>query len=395
MRPGLARRLGRGILVVGALCAAAVALAQQPSSTPPSVVEGVVVRPGEDSAQTPQPAPDVWVTLHRVGPGSAGPVDSTRTDATGHYLIRYPRAADDSAVFFVSARYATITYFSAPLQAGHVTGDAAQLVVYDTTSATDRIQLRGRHVIVGALDSTRRYPVVEVFEIANPGIATIVSAGDRPTWETTVPPSAQDFRLVSGEISPQAVSADSAGVHVFAPIPPGIKQLSFSYAVPAADFPVTLPLEDSVPLLEVLLEGGAGSASGATLAPSDTVQIEGRTFRRFLASDAPPASIVRITMPAPPTDRRRVFVVGILLGVGLLMLLALGRSVRRPAPVALGWNGELGPPPEELARRIAALDTAFQRRRDPTAEERQEYERQRGGLKAQLTEALVRYGRES
>ncbi|HEU4630074.1 MAG TPA: hypothetical protein VFS08_10005 [Gemmatimonadaceae bacterium] len=387
----------RAALAGAVLLATSAIATAQPAAPPasPSVVEGVVVRPGADSAQTPRPAPGVWVTLHRVGADTAGPVDSVRTDATGHYLLRYPRTADDSAVFFLAARYATITYFSPPLPAGRVSGDAAQLVVYDTTSATDHLQLRGRHIIVGAIDSTRRHPVVEVFEIANTGSATVVSAAERPTWEAAVPPQAQDFRLVSGEISPQAVSADSAGVHVFAPIAPGIKQLSFSYTVPAGDFPIAVALGDSVPLLEVLLEGEAGSASGATLTPSDTVQIEGRTFRRYLASDAPASGVVRISMPAPPVDSRRIYVVAILLGVGLLMLFALGRSVRRPAAVPLGWNGELGPPPEELARRIAALDTAFQRRRDPTPEERQEYERQRGGLKAQLTEALVRYGRES
>ena len=385
----------RALLTCGlALVAVPVSGAQPPSPAPPSLVEGVVVRPGADSAHTPHPAADVWVTLHRVGAGSAGPVDSTRTDAAGRYAIRYPRAATDSAVFFVSARYATITYFSAPIPSGHVSGDPAQLVVYDTTSATGQLRLRGRHVIVGAIDSTRRHPVVEVFEIANDGAATIVSAGNTPTWQMAVPPLAQDFRLVSGEISPEAVTADTAAVRVFAPIAPGIKQLSFSYSMPVAGFPISLPLGTSVPLLEVLVEGSAGTVSGATLTPSDTVQIEGRTFRRYLASDAPATGVVRITMPAPPSDRRQVYVVGILLAVGLLMLLALGRSVRRPASTPLGWNGELGAAPEELARRIAALDTAFQRRRDPTPEQRQEYERLRGGLKAQLTEAMVRHGRD-
>ena len=387
----------RALAACGALPCGTVAGAQPspPSSppSPPSVVEGLVVRPGGDSARTPHPASGVWVTLHRVGAGSAGPVDSTRTDAAGRYVIRYPRADQDSAVFFVSARYATITYFSSPIPAGRVTGDAAQLVVYDTTSRAGQLHLRGRHVIIGALDSTRRHPVVEVFEIANEGEATVVSDGTRPTWEVAVPARAQDFRLVSGEISPEAVSADTLAVRVFAHIVPGVKQLSFSYAMPVDGFPMALPLGASVPLFEVLVEGSEGAVSGAALAPADTVAIEGRTFRRFVASVAPATGVVRITMPAPPADRRHVYVVGILLAVGLLMLLALGRTVRRPVAAPLGWNGELGPEPEELARRIAALDTAFQRRREPTAEERQEYERQRGGLKAQLTEAMLRHGR--
>jgi hypothetical protein len=165
--------------------------------------------------------------------------------------------------------------------------------------------------------------------------------------------------------------------------------------MPAAAFPISLPLPDTVALLEVLLEDPAGTAEGALLTAGDTVNIQGRVFRRYVAQNAPANGIIRIAMPAPPVDTRRLYVIGIIIAIGMLMLLALGRSVRRPAPAPLGWNGQLGPTPEELARRIAALDATFQRRRSPTAEERQEYERQRGGLKAQLADALARHGTES
>ena len=120
--------------------------------------------------------------------------------------------------------------------------------------------------------------------------------------------------------------------------------------------------------------------------------IDGRTFRRYIARDAA-AGTARVAVASAGADRRTVYFTSVLLALGLLMLLALGRSVRRrPAPVPLGWNGDLGPAPEELARRIAALDASFQRRRAPSVEERQEYERLRGGLKAQLTDAIARHG---
>ncbi|HEX5581422.1 MAG TPA: hypothetical protein VFX39_07595, partial [Gemmatimonadaceae bacterium] len=76
----------------------------------PRTIRGQVITPGADAG--PAPARGVWVTLHRVAPGDAGPVDSARTDAAGRYTIAYRRAPQDSAVFFLSASHAGITYFS-------------------------------------------------------------------------------------------------------------------------------------------------------------------------------------------------------------------------------------------------------------------------------------------
>jgi hypothetical protein len=376
------------------------AAAQAPTPPAPDAVartlpvEGEVVVPVGTGEADVRPAGGVWVTLHRVGSGGGRALDSARTDAAGRFGLAYERAPQDSAVFFLSAVHAGITYFSAPLPDGPARGEAAQLVVYDTTSCGAGVRLRGRHIIVGALDSTRRHPVVEVVEITNDSLRTVVAADGAPSWAAPLPAGVQEFRLTGGEISPEALLVQEGQVRLFAPIAPGVKQLTYAYSLPPASFPLALPITAELAVLEVLLEDAAASASGATVAPADTVAIEGRTFRRFHAENAPAASVLRIDVPAPPPDRRALYVTAILIAIGLLMLLALGRSVRRPAAVALGWNGEQGPTPEELARRIAALDAQFQRRRAPTVEERQEYERRRGGLKAQLTDAMARHGRQ-
>ena len=355
---------------------------------------GTVVVPvgaGEDDVR---PAPGVWVTLHRVGGGGGRALDSARTDAAGRYALAYERTPRDSAVFFLSAVHSGITYFSAPLPDGPVRGGEAGLVVYDTTSSTAGIRLRGRHLIVGGIDSTRRHPVVEVVEITNDSLRTVVASDGAPSWSAPLPAAVQEFRLTGGEISPEALLVEDGQVRLFAPIAPGVKQLTYAYSLPPGAFPLSLPVAADLAVLEVLVEDAAASVSGATIAPADTVAIEGRTFRRFYAENAPAASVLRIDVQAPPPDRRTLYVTAILVALGLLMMLALGRSVRRPAPAALGWNGELGPTPEDLARRIAALDVSFQRRRSPSTQERQEYERQRGGLKAQLTDAMARHGRQ-
>lgn len=387
------RALGRLLwCLVALVCAGALTseAAAQPAAPPTTSVSirGQVATPVSDTLT--RPAAGVWVTLHRVAPGDAGPLDSARTDAAGSYRIDYRRAATDSAVFFLSASYAGITYFSAPLGDGNVDGVDAEIIVYDTASVATPLGVHGRHVIVGSLDSTRRHPVVELYEIVNDSLVTFVASEERPTFTTSVPAGAQDFRLTSGDISPDAVTIADGQVSVLAPIPPGVKQFGIAYSLPPTRFPLSLPVGRELDELEVLVEDSAGTADGARLVETEAVSADGRTFRRFVADSVPAAGVFRITVPPPPGESRGLYVTGVLLLVGTLMLLAFSRSVRRPAPTPLGWNGAAGPDPDELARRIAALDASFQRRRNPTAAERAEYERTRGGLKAMLADALAR-----
>lgn len=336
-----------------------------------------------------RPAANVWVTLHRVAPNAAGAIDSTSTDAAGRYALRYRRAPLDSAVFFVSARYGGITYFSSPMPDADVGGEAAELVVYDTTSGPMALDVRGRHVIVGTLDSTGRRPVVEIFEIANDTTLTLVANGDTPTWETHVPAQAQDFRLTAGDLSPDAVTVRDGVLRLFSPIPPGIKQVGFAYALPLGAFPLALPVEHDVTLLEVLVEDTLATVSGPTMEEADSVVADGRRFRRFIGQEVPASGVLRISIPAPAGQPRGTYYTVIVVALGALMLLALGRSVRgrRLAPLAVPGSGVVADP-DDLAARIAVLDARFQRRRNPTEAERQEYERTRGGLKAMLTDAL-------
>ena len=379
---------GVAALVLGvAVATAPRTAAAQPPPAPVRTVTGRVQLPA--TAESLRPAVGAWVTLHRVGRDSAGPLDSTRTGGEGRYAFRYRRAVGDSAVFFVSARWSGITYFSPPLPDRDVSGDDAALIVYDTTAGPLRPQLRGRHVIIGSLDSTRRHPVVEIFDLANDSTVTIVAGDSTPAWTTRLPAQAQDVRLTGGELSPDAVTVRDGQLAVFAPFAPGVKQLGFAYSLPPAAFPLALPIETSVPMMEVLVEDGAARVTGPTIEPVDTVQSSGRSFRRFVGRDVPASGTVRVMLPPPPADNRRLYLTVLVVGLGLLMLLALARAVgrRRAAPLLLPGTG-LVAERDELARRIAALDAAYQRRRNPSEAERLEYERRRGGLRAMLGDAL-------
>lgn len=358
-------------------------------------VEGLVRRPvrgGGDSTGM-GPVAGQWVTLHRVARDGAGPLDSVRSDAAGRYRLRYRPSGAADAVYFASVTYAGIAYFTAPLKEALATGDAAEITVFDTTSRALPIAIKGRHVIVGAVDSTRTHTVIEVFELANDELATRVtadSAGAAPTWSIAIPASARDVRVGDGEISPEAFATDRGRVLVYAPIAPGIKQFSFSYRVPADAFPVRMEAADGAVVLEVLVEAPQASVTGASLAAVAPVTLEGRNFRRFLAQDVRPGSGFVIEVPAGGITTRNGFIAALLAGIGCLMLLALTRAMRRRGAeqAAALAKAEAPPLPDRLAQEVAALDARFAREAEPSEAVRRAYERRRAELTAALAAAL-------
>jgi hypothetical protein len=275
-----------------------------------------------------------WVVLHRVGPDSAGPIDSVRSDSRGRYSFKYERTGSADAVYFVSASHDGIAYFTSPLAQGKVSGNDGEIAVFDTTSGPVVMSLRGHHVVVSAADANARRAVVEVYDFSNDSTLTRVAAGQQPgdaTWQTHIAPDISDFKVSQGDISAAAVSYANGVVSVFAPIAPGIKQLSFSYSLPANSFPLKLPLESETGVYEVLIEEKAGSVTGPNLKEVDPVSVDERNFRRFLASDMPQNSVAVIDLPAPPpthsVDSR--FLVAITLLIGGTMVVALAHAMRR------------------------------------------------------------------
>jgi hypothetical protein len=289
------------------------------------------VRPGTDRLE---PVTGAWVVLHRVGPDSAGPVDSVRSDSRGRYSFNYTRTGSSDAIYFVSASHDGIAYFTPPLAEGKVSGNDGEITVFDTTTGRVPISLRGHHVVVSAADANARRAVVEVYDISNDSTLTRIAKGETPagaTWQTHVVDGIGDFKVSQGDISAAAVSYANGVVSVFAPLAPGIKQLSFSYSLPANSFPLKLPIEKETGIYEILIEEKAGSVVAPHMKEMEPVTVEERNFRRFLGSDLPENSVAVIDLPAPPPthsiDSR--FLVAITLVIGGTMVLALAQALRR------------------------------------------------------------------
>jgi hypothetical protein len=279
------------------------------------------------------PVPRTWVTLHRVGSDRAGPLDSMRADGGGRYAFTYKRTGDSSAVYFVSALYGGIAYFTPPLGEPVVKGDKAEIAVYDTTSGPIVIGVRGHHIVVSAVDENAERSVTEVYELANDtSVTRIASSTDARSavWTGGVPGKATDFRVSQGDIPAAAVAFGDAHVSVFAPIAPGLAQLAFTYSVPASAFPLSVPIESPTQILEVLVEDEKGSVNGARLKEKDPVAVERRNFRRFLADDVPMNAVAVIDLPPAArhsVDRR--YLVVLILIIGGAMILALARALSR------------------------------------------------------------------
>jgi len=294
-----------------------------------SRVAGRVVRPGGDSIVG---VANTWVTIHRVAPDSAAPIDSTRTSSTGAYAFTYRRWGSDEAIYFASSSHGGVAYFTPPLAPGNVTGDDAEITVFDTTSHAVPIVIRGRHLVVQRPGDGGARVVTEVYEISNDSSVTRVARSDDAAgavWSASLPPGATAPAVSEGDIPSQAVRFASGRALLFAPLPPGIRQLAFHYTLGAGDFPLKIPVERATQVLEVLVEERDARVDGARVREVAPVAVSGRTMRRFLAQDVPANAVLTVQVNAPTRPYALWFAAGLTLVIGGAMTWALARTLRR------------------------------------------------------------------
>lgn len=299
--------------------------AQGPPPTEWSITGRVVLAA---SGRDLRPVPGVWVALNRVGDDSAGVIDSTRTGPDGGYRFVF-RRTDDDAMYFTDVIHGGVAYFTDPLVGVNVTGEAAELVVFDTVSAPGMLRLRGRHAVVGPPDGSGERAVVEVFEVTNDTSLTVLARNDtQPVWSVALPDGAIDPEVGDGDVPATVVRFRRGRAELYAPMAPGLRQLSVRYTLPERDFPLTIILEQPVELLEVLLAGRAGTASGAGLHEEQVVEIEGDEYTRYLSTSAGSGDEVVLALGGGAAAR---LVVPAAIGTAVLLLAGALVYARRTA----------------------------------------------------------------
>jgi hypothetical protein len=337
------------------------------------------------------PLANRWVVLHRVGTDAAAPIDSMRTDAGGRFVFHYRASGDSSALYFIASSYDGIAYFTPPLRKPVVAGGDADLLVYDTTTAPIPISVRGHHVIVTAPDTGKMRNVIEVYELSNDtSVTRVAGTPERATFEAALPDGATNPVATDSDVPADAVKFEKGRALVFGPIAPGVKQMSFHYRLPVNKAPIAIPVLAATVVLEVLVEDTQGSASGAKLKKMASVTLEGRPFRRFLANDAPANSVVTVLAPTQASGAFSTRVAIVIIAIGAAMLAGLAASLMRKGPLVARAHEMGGTDPDEVARKIAALDDAFEKIDSPTEDQRADHYESRARLKARLTSALAR-----
>jgi hypothetical protein len=396
LRPASAAPSGRSTpfalaALVVSLVSAPAARAQLPvPDAPPvdAVVAGRVVTPGP---QREIGIPGAMVTVHRVGPDSAGALDSARTDAAGRYTIRYRRFGSDEAVYFAAAMHDGIAYFSSPLRGTRASADDAEITVFDTSSAPIAFTVQGHHVVVSAPKPDGGRDVVEVYELSNDTTVTAVGRDSlAPIWSAPIPHGATSFVAGQGDVAPVTLSRRGDRVALTAAFGPGVKQLSYSYTLPPGAFPLTLTLERPTSVLEVLLEEAGAQVRAPLLRSMGEAETQGRRFKRFLAQGPPQGTAIRIDVPTTSADLRMRVLVGLAVVIALAMVAALARALTRRGPRAAEVRRTAESSADALAAAIAALDA--RREAGDAALTGERYAHERAALKARLSAALAADG---
>ena len=347
------------------------------------------MRPSESG---PVPVARQWVVLHRVGTDRAAPLDSIRSGADGRFRFRYTLSGDPQALYFVSARYDGIAYFSPPLRADTVRGEDADIIVYATTTDTSELRTQGRHFVVSSPRNGRR-EIAEIFEIENSGTQTIVAADTvRPLWSIGLPAQAESASVAPGDVTRAAVSFRGGRAEVYAPISPGMRQLVLTYLLPDDLTSVSIPVERTAGVLEVLLEEPRASVDGAGLQEVAPGNIEGREFHRYLAQDVAASAVFRVSMPAIASPNRGpMYALAALFGFAMLASLVVwflrNRKPRAEGREPRAEGREAVSTSARLIAELATLDERFERTGSDV--DRGAYERERARLKGMIAHALA------
>jgi hypothetical protein len=334
---------------------------------------GRVLKPDSTSAA------GVRVVLHRLGRAVQGPLDSTTTDHRGRF--RFSFRPDTGSLYLLSGRYAGIEYFSPPVHTNPDRPDTAIRIIVHDTSSTIPISLEARHLVVTRPGEDGTRGVLDLIVLRNDGRLTRVAPDSlQPSWSGVLPRGTIGLELGQGDFSPDAIRRRNDSLILTAPIPPGEKQITVEYLIPADREGLELLFPESVSGVNLLAEEKGVRMSGATLAYAGSQTIQGRSFRRWTGT-VPAGTTIRAVFPGARRAARWILaalVALVVLGLAGGWLLLARR--RYPLPAS----------PEELIGAIAMLDARYlERENDTPAAEWNAYQSERATLKARLEAALA------
>jgi hypothetical protein len=314
-----------------------VALLLQLQSSGPVDVAGRVMRvQGNDSMV----APGARVVLHRVGREVQGVLDSTIATRDGQFRFRV--RPDSGDVLLVSARWHGVEYFAPPVVPGSET-----LVAVTDTSSRAPVQVAARHIIVGGPASDGARDVIDLIVLRNAGTLTRSGRDSLSgTWSMALPPLVANLRLGDADFARDAFDIHDDSLRLFAPIPPGDRQLFLQYQLAPGARSLDVPLGTDTDTISVLAEED-GLALPDAMARQGFEEMQGRRFARWSGS----GNIGTLRIAFPNERELPGWVLPLLIAVLAVPLLwATRRAVARPRSETGGRRSEsaLDPPSADL-----------------------------------------------
>ena len=239
------------------------------------VVEGTIVNATDGGGETG----GLPVTLHQIA--AEGPLDlQTESDTRGG--VRFEGIKYDPArAYGVSVRYQGAIYGTdLDLSAGSPA--PLSITVYDASSDDAIVYVASASLLLAAVDkASQTVAALEIVDLANVSDhAYVPGAQPMQLLRFGLPPGATALQVTTALIDADYAQVDR-GFALFASVPPGRHQLTFSYWFPYEDDSITLEKSyrygaDSVRVLapiEVL------SISFPTLGEPETIRIGERQFQ--------------------------------------------------------------------------------------------------------------------
>jgi len=324
------------------------------------------------------------LTLHIYEGGTEKGQAKANTDSEG--LFRFP-GLDTGPAFSYDI---TLTYQEADYTTEQVSFQtdptlSQEIDVYDATSSPQDIKISQAHTVVTTQNG--EIEVLELYIVENTGLRTYVGSqavpplGRNETIHFSLPAGAGTVTGHSG-LMESSLYFQGDTMTDTTPIPPGTRQIAFSYPVPGQksilfqkkfDFPTDY--------FNLLVEDKGFKVEAQGLYPAEPGDIQGVRYLRYDAPDIPSGATVAFTISGIPTGGTAAGMGAVLQWalVGALALALVAGLVyslrRRPAPARAPEESR-----KDLLLAIASLDDDFEAGKVPEAR----YRRLRAELMARL-----------
>ena len=319
------------------------------------------------------------VTLHEVALGGGSEIDSLEVADDGSFAFELPRVPDPESgtVFFASTLYEDILYFGIPVNSVLQLDSTYVIRVYETEPAPpggSDFTVSVRNLFLQ--DIGTGWSAVDLIQIRNDGLRTLIPANGEPVWSYPLLGGAQDFEVGESDLAEDAVRFADGRMFVAAPVPPGERLYAVRYTVPGHQF--VAPLPGRTETMELLVLEPSPPVAVTGLQQQLPIEVEeGVTYRRYAAEDIVDDAVGLLL--AEEAEELPLEWMAVILTI-VLAWLGLYAVYREPVGTAASFADER----RMLLREVAILDEAYAREGRVGSKARKAYRRRRERLLARI-----------